>query len=136
MRPSRSLPCLAAGRILARRQAERGGELPAAGESARLPHGGDDRLRGDRADTGNRHQAPRGIVSLDQCLDLFVDRHDLGVDRIDLMNQRRQRSAHAIGHDDFAVVIAAVSKEALERIGVLRALRRHDADLAHGRVAR
>ena len=127
MRPSRSF---AAGRILARRQPEGGGELPAAGESTRLPHGGDDRLRSDRADTGNRHQPPCSLISLDQRLDLFVDRRDLGVDRLDLMNQRRQGSAHAIGHDDFAVVIAAVGKESLERISILHALRRHDANLA------
>jgi len=78
-------PLFAAGRILARRQPEGGSELPATGESTRLPHGGDDRLRGDRANTGNCHQPPCGLVNLDQPLDLFVDRRDLRVDCLDLM---------------------------------------------------
>ncbi|MGD1038647.1 MAG: hypothetical protein ABR878_16030 [Roseiarcus sp.] len=61
--------------------------------------------------------------------DVIVDGLDLLVDRVDLLNQRRQRLAHAVGNDDLAVLVAAVGEQALEPIGVLRPLRRHDPDL-------
>src|SRR5271154_1101004 len=49
----------------------------------------------------------------------IVARLDLGVDRLDLSGQRRQRLAHAIGNDDLAVVVVAGRQQAFERVGVL-----------------
>src|SRR6516162_2354427 len=57
-------PWLAAGRTLAWRQAEEGGELAPAGEVAHVPDRGHDRRGGDRADAGNGHQPLCGLSAL------------------------------------------------------------------------
>src|ERR1700730_18320979 len=51
-------PRFAAGRVLARRQAEEGGELAPAGEGAGVLDRGHDRRCGDRADAGNAYASP------------------------------------------------------------------------------
>jgi hypothetical protein len=120
---------LAAARTLARRQAEEGGKLPAVGEGSRFLDGGDDRRCGDWTNAGDRHQPARLIVGLDERLDLIVDDRHLRVDGVDLAQERRQGLAHAIGNDNLAVLIDPFAKKTLERVGVLNALRRHNADL-------
>ena len=115
MRPSRFL---AAGRALARRQAEEGGELAPAREGAGVLDGGHDRRGGDRADAGNGHQAPGRVVGLDRRRELLVDRSDRLVERVDLTDERTKRRAHAIGDHDLAVVVEAVGRQALEAVGV------------------
>src|SRR5271165_3366037 len=123
-------PRFAAGRVLARRQAEEGGELAPAGEDAGVLDRGHNRRCGDRADAGNGHQPPGGLVGLDRRCDLPVDRSDRLVEGVDLADERTKRDAHAIGDHDLAVVVEAVGGHALQVIGVLRTLRRDDADLA------
>ncbi len=61
--------------------------------------------------------------------DLPVDRSDRLVEGVDLADERTKRDAHAIGDHDLAVVVEAVGGHALQVIGVLRTLRRDDADL-------
>src|SRR5260370_32445842 len=121
-------PLLAAGRAVARRKPEEGGELAPARKRAHVLNRRNDRRGGDRADAGDGHQAPRLLVGLHGDCDLLVDLADRLVERVDLANERGERRAHAIGDHDLAVVVEAVGKEALELISMLRALRRDDAD--------
>src|SRR5271165_1062352 len=74
-------PRFAAGRVLARRQAEEGGELAPAGEGAGVLDRGGDRRGSDRTDAGNGHQPPGGLVGLDRRRDLLVDRSERSVER-------------------------------------------------------
>src|SRR5208337_1827993 len=115
-------PLFAPGRTLARRQAEEGGELAPAGEGAHVLDRGCDRRAGDRADAGNGHQPLGGLVGLDRRRKLLVDRGDRLVEPVDLADQRTKRGAHAIGDHDLAIVVVAVGDEALQVVGVLRAL--------------
>jgi hypothetical protein len=69
--------------------------------------------------------------AFDRRRQLLVDRCDRLVERVDLTHERTKRGAHAVGDHDLAVVGEAVGGQALEAIGVLRALRRDDADLGH-----
>ena len=77
-----------------------------------------------RADAGNGHQPLRRLVGLDRRGEFLVDHGDRLVERVDLANERTQRGAHAIGDHDLAVAVEAVGGQALQVIGVLRALRR------------
>src|SRR5271168_1456386 len=124
-----SEPWLAAGRALAWRQAEEGGELAPAGEGAGVLDRGHDRRGGDRADAGNGHQPLGRLVRLDRRRKLAVDRSDRLVERVYLTDQRTKRDAHAIGDDDLAILVETVGSHALQAIGMLRALRRDEADL-------
>ena len=67
--------------------------------------------------------------ALTDAVELSVDRCDRLVERVDLTDERTKRRAHAVGDHDLAVVVVAVGGEALQVIGVMRALRRDDADL-------
>src|ERR1700734_2765406 len=44
-------------------------------------------------------------------------------------DKRTKRAAHAIGDDDLAILVETVGSHALQAIGMLRALRRDEADL-------
>ena len=46
-----------------------------------------------------------------------------------VINQRPKRDAHAVGNHNLAVFVEAVDGQPLQIIGMLRALRRDDADL-------
>src|SRR5271168_3546297 len=75
-------PRFAAGRVLARRQAEEGGELTPAGEGAGVLDRGHDCRGGDRADARNGHQPLGRLVRLDRRRKLAVDRSDRLVERV------------------------------------------------------
>ena len=107
MRPSR---VLAAGRVLARRQAEEGGELAPAREGAGVLDRGHDRRGGDRADAGNSHQPLGGLVGLDRRRELLVDRSDGLIERVDLADKRTKCAAHAIGDHDLAILVETVGQ--------------------------
>src|SRR5208337_71718 len=51
------------------------------------------------------------------------------VERVYLTDKRTKRAAHAIGDDDLAILVETVGSHALQAIGMLRALRRDEADL-------
>ena len=93
-------PRLAAGRSLARGQSEKSGELPPAGKLAEVLDRGEKRRGGDRADPGNGHEPPRGLVGLGGGLKLPVDRLDCFVERVDLPDKREEGEAHAVGNHD------------------------------------
>src|SRR5277367_5815306 len=122
-------PRFAAGRVLTRRQAKEGGELAPAGEGAGVLDRGHDRRGGDRADAGNGHQPLGRLVRLDRRRKLAVDRSDRLVERVYLTDKRTKRAAHAVGDNDLAVLVETVGSHALQAIGMLRALRRDEADL-------
>src|ERR1700723_216247 len=122
-------PRFAAGRVLARCQAEEGGELTPAGEGAGVLDGGHDRRGGDWANAGNGHQPLGRLVRLDRRRKLPVDRSDGLIERVDLADKRTKRAAHAIGDHDLAILVETVGSHALQAIGMLRALRRDEADL-------
>src|SRR5580700_3077566 len=111
-------PLLAPARVLARRQAEEGGELAPAGEGAGVLDGGHDRRGGDRADAGNGHQPLGCLIGLDRRCDLLVDRSDRLVERINLADKRTKRHPDAVGNYDLAVRVKAVDGQALEVIGM------------------
>src|ERR1700722_12791226 len=102
-------PRFAAGRVLARRQAEEGSELAPAGEGAGVLDRGHDRRCGDRADAGNGHQPLGGRVRLDRRGDLPVERSYRLVERVDLADERTKRHADAIGGDDLAILVETVA---------------------------
>ena len=79
---------------------------------------------------GNRHQPPGLLVDLGFRLELFIDRLDRLVERVDLLDERRQPGANGLAHDDLAVVVGLALGKALQAISVARALRRDDADFA------
>jgi hypothetical protein len=110
--------------MLTRGQPEKGGELPSAGKCAEVLDRGEKRHGGNRADPGNGHQPPRGLVGLGGRFKLLVDRLDRFVERIDLSYKRGKGEAHAIGNHDLAVVVDAVAGQPLEGISVLNPLRR------------
>src|ERR1700692_4148698 len=114
-------PRFAAGRVLARRQAEEGGELAPAGEVAVVLDRGRDRRCGDWADAGNGHQPLGRLVRLDRRRKLPVDRSDGLIERVDLADKRTKRAAHAIGDHDLAILVETVGSHALQSIGMLRA---------------
>ncbi len=87
------------------------------------------RRGGDLADAGNGHQPLGRLVCLDQRRKLAVDRSDRLVERVDLTDKRTKRDAHVIGDDDLAILVETVGGHALQAIGMLRALRRDEADL-------
>ena len=104
-------PLLAAARPLARRQAEQGGELAAGGESARMSW--------TVATIAEAVIGPiPGIVVSRRAVSSAFTSALISssiaaisrVDRVDLTNQRRQGLAHAIGNDDFAVLVGAVGE--------------------------
>src|ERR1700693_3035647 len=99
-------PRFAAGRVLARRQAEEGGELAPAGEGAGVLDRGHDRRCGDRADAGNGHQPLGGRFRRG---DLPVERSYRLVERVDLADERTKRHADAIGDDDLAILVETVA---------------------------
>jgi hypothetical protein len=105
-----------------------------AGEFAGVLDRGCDRRGGDRADAGNGHQPLGRLIRLDRRRKLFVDRSDRLIQRVDLADKRTKCAAHAIGDDDLAILVEAVGSHALQAIGMLRALRRDEADL--GQMAR
>src|ERR1700722_19517950 len=111
-------PRFAAGRVLARRQAEEGGELTPAGEGAGVLDRGHDRRGGDRADAGNGHQPLGRLVRLDRRRKLPVDRSDCAVD---LADKRTKCAAHAIGDHDLAILVETVGHHALQAIGMAHA---------------
>ena len=113
----------------ARGQSEEGGELPPAGKRAEVLDRGEKRRGGDRADPGNGHQPPRGLVGLGGGFKLPVDRLDCFVERIDLSDERSEGEAHAVGNHDLAVLIDAAVGQFLERVSVRNPLRGDDADL-------
>ena len=100
IRPSRGLPPV---ECLARGQSEKSGELPPAGKRAEVLDRGEKRRGGDRADPGNGHQPPRGLVGLGGGFKLPVDRLDCFVERVDLPDKREEGEAHAVGNHDLAV---------------------------------
>src|SRR5271169_2752288 len=107
-------PRFAAGRVLARRQAEEGGELTPAGEGAGVLDGGHDRRGGDRADARNGHQPLGCLVRLYRRRKLAVDRSDRLVERVYVTDKRTKRDAHAIGDDDLAFLAETVGSHALQ----------------------
>src|SRR5271170_4669418 len=114
-------PRFAAGRVLAWRQAEEGGELTPAGEGAGVLDRGHDRRCGDRADAGNGHQPLGRLVRLDRRRKLPVDRADRLIQRVDLADKRTKGAAYAIGDDDLAILVEAVGSHALQAIGMAHA---------------
>src|ERR1700733_14309732 len=84
-------PRFAAGRVLARCQAEEGSELTPAGEGAGVLDRGRDRRCSDWADAGNGHQPLSRLVRLDRRRKLPVDRSDGLVERVDLADKRTKR---------------------------------------------
>ena len=124
-------PRLAAGRALARRQAEEGGELA---PDAKAPMSWIVATIAEAVigpTPGMVVSRLRRLVGLDRRRKLLVDRHDRLVERVDLIDERRKRPAHAVGDHDLAVLVEAVGGQPLQRIGVLRPLRRDHADLGH-----
>src|ERR1700731_1513320 len=81
-------PRFAAGRVLARRQAEEGGELAPASEGAGVLDRGHARRCGHWADAGNGHQPLGRLVRLDRCRKLPVERSYRLVERVDLADER------------------------------------------------
>ena len=104
-------------------------QLSPATEDAGVLDGGHDRRGGDRADAGNGHQPLGRLVRLDRRRKLPVDRSDRLIQRVDLADKRTKCAAHAIGDDDLAILVETVGSHALQAIGMLRALRRDEADL-------
>ena len=111
-------PRFAAGRVLARCQAEEGSELTPAGEGAGVLDRGHDRRGGDRADAGNGHQPLGRLVRLDRRRKLPVDRSDGLIERVDLADKRTKCAAHAIGDHDLAILVETVGSHALQAIGM------------------
>src|ERR1700722_7652691 len=97
-------PRFAAGRVLARCQAEEGSELTPAGEGAGVLDRGHDRRCGDWADAGNGHQPLSRLVRLDRRRKLPVDPSDGLIERVDLADKRTTCAAPAIGDDDLAIL--------------------------------
>src|ERR1700722_1546498 len=122
-------PRFAAGRVLARCQAEEGSELTPAGEGAGVLDRGRDRRGGDWADAGNGHQPLSRLVRLDRRRKLPVDPSGGLIERVDLADKRTKCAAHAIGDHDLAILVETVAGHALQAIGMVRALRRDEADL-------
>src|ERR1700729_1593720 len=122
-------PRFAAGRVLARCQAEEGSELTPAREGAGVLDGGHDRRGGDRADARNGHQPLGRLVRFDRRRKLPVDRSDGLIERVNLADKRTKCAAHAIGDHDLAILVETVGHHALQAIGMVRALRRDEADL-------
>src|SRR6202046_4878832 len=114
-------PLLAPARVLARRQAEEGGEFAPAGEGAGVLDGGHDCRGGDRADAGNGHQPLGGLVRFDRRRKLPVDRSDCLIERVDLADKRTKGAAHAIGDHDLAILVETVGSHALQSIGMAHA---------------
>src|SRR5450432_2265215 len=114
-------PRFAAGRVLARCQAEEGSELTPAREDVGVLDRGHDRRCGDRADAGNGHQPLGRLVRLDRRRKLLVDRSDCLIQRVDLPDKRTKCAAHAIGDDDLAILVEAVGSHALQAIGMAHA---------------
>ena len=127
-------PRFAAGRVLARCQAEEGSELTPAREDVGVLDRGHDRRCGDRANAGNGHQPLGRLVRLDRRRKLPVDHSDRLVERVYVTDKRTKRAAHAIGDDDLAILVETVGSHALQAMGMVRALRRDEADL--GQMAR
>src|SRR6202046_5399427 len=120
-------PLFAAGRVLARCQAEKGSELTPAREDVGVLDCGHDRRCGDRADARNGHQPLGRLVRLDRRPKLLVDRSDCLIQRVDLPDKRTKCAAHAIRDDDLAILVETVGSHALRAIAMLSALRRDEA---------
>ena len=105
-------PRFAAGRVLARCQAEEGSEFTPAREGAGVLDRGHDRRGGDRADARNGHQPLGCLVGLDRRCELLVDRSDGLIERIDLADKRTKCPADAVGDQDLAVLVEAVGRHA------------------------
>src|ERR1700733_13471739 len=82
-------PRFAAGRVLARCQAEKGSELTPAREGAGVLDRGHNSRGGDRADARNGHQPLGGLVRFDRRRKLPVDRSDGLIERVDLADNER-----------------------------------------------
>ena len=117
--------------MLARRQAEKGGELAPARKPAHVANRRHDRGGRDRTDSGDRHQSPSLLVGLHLRRDLRIDGSQLLIERLNLLAQRAKRPANAFGNHDLAVLVGAIAQHPLQPIGVLRPLRRDDSDLGH-----
>ena len=126
MRPSRGLPPVDLSRGVSPRKAANSRPL---GKRAEVLDRGEKRRGGDRADPGNGHEPPRGLVGLGGGLKLPVDRLDCFVERVDLPDKREEGEAHAVGNHDLAVLIDAAVGQLLERISVRNPLRGDHADL-------
>ena len=106
-------PRFAAARMLTRGQPEEGGELPSAGKCGEVLDRGEKRHGGDLGDPWNGHQPPRGLVGPGGRFKLPIDRLDRFVERIDLLDERSEGEAYAVGNHDLAVLIDAPSTSAL-----------------------
>src|ERR1700722_6666803 len=114
-------PSLAAGRVLARRQAEERSELTPTCEDPGVLDRGHDRRCGDRADARNGHQSLGGLVRFDRRRKLPVDHSDRLIERVDLADKRTKCAAHAIGDEDLAILVETVGHHALQSIGMAHA---------------
>ncbi len=86
---------LAAGRVLFRRQAKKGGELARARESGDVLNAGGHRRGCHRAQAGSGHQAARPFVASSHRGDSSIAACDLLVQNMQLPHQRGECRAHA-----------------------------------------
>src|SRR5712691_1659287 len=79
--------CFAAGGVLARGQADPGGELPAVLELPRVAHGSDDGQRRSGPDAADLHQALRRLAEPGLGFDLAVVAIDAFIEHAQLLEQ-------------------------------------------------
>jgi hypothetical protein len=84
-------PLLATARVLARDEAEPGGELTGGAEMRRIADGGHDRGCGDRADARNSRQAPADFVGAMPSQRIAFEFSQLALGGVQLPDQQAKR---------------------------------------------